>query len=336
MWFPITFSVTLLSLGLMGCGRSGTVENIPSIDSSLDTAKNEPQGLYFWVVNSPVKISRYFEYLDSVVKHFDSNLPYPLDEHLLIRANPWVIDTLAHSDYYWWMLRDSFVYDPNDLLVLRPGDTLWIPTENRAKMLKQTQSNTMIDLNIPEFTLRIIEKDIVLYTFQVRVGRNERKYLAMAGREVDLRTQAGEGTIVSINKNPTYINPSNNHPYTTTRRDDNRVTKLPRIPFLEPEINGIRNGQLIHPTTNPNTLGKAYSNGCIGMREQDAWRLYYYAPVGTKVRFRYDLEVINEAGDTIHLKDIYPGYKKSKKISPPVAARLYGQLQECGCLCVPD
>ena len=50
-----------------------------------------------------------------------------------------------------------------------------------------------------------------------------------------------------------------------------KVTKLPQIPFIETEINGIRNGQLIHPTTNPETLNKAYSNGCIGTKEADAW-----------------------------------------------------------------
>lgn len=55
---------------------------------------------------------------------------------------------------------------------------------------------------------------------------------------------------------------------------------------LEPAIDGIRIGQLIHLTTNLATLGKLSSNGCIGLRESDAWMVYYYAPLGTKVLFR--------------------------------------------------
>ncbi len=103
----------------------------------------------------------------------------------------------------------------------------------------------------------------------------------MAGRVVDLRTQVGVGKIVRINRAPVFINPRDNKKYTSTRRDDNIRTKLPNIPWLEPEINGIRYGQLIHPTTNLETLGKAYSNGCISLRESDAWSVFFYAPLGT-------------------------------------------------------
>ena len=83
--------------------------------------------------------------------------------------------------------------------------------------------------------------------------------------------------------------------------------ELPQIPWLETEINGVRNGQLIHPTTNPNTLSKSYSNGCIGTGEGDAWIIYYYAPINTKVIIRYNLKRINKEGDTLTLKNIY-GY----------------------------
>ena len=123
-------------------------------------------------------------------------------------------------------------------------------------------------------------------------------------REVDMKTRTGEGKIVKINRNPRWQNPVDGHEYKTTLRDDLRRTKVPRIPFLNPEINGIRWGQLIHPTTNQETLGKAYSNGCIGTGEGDAWRIYFHAPIGTKVVIRYDLEII-ENGDTLKLKDIY-------------------------------
>ena len=80
---------------------------------------------------------------------------------------------------------------------------------------------------------------------------------------------------------------------------------MPQIPWIETEINGIRNGQMIHPTTNPKSLGKAYSNGCIGTKEADAWVIYYHAPLGTKVKIRYDLETYEEGMVISVLKDIY-------------------------------
>ncbi|WP_415867183.1 L,D-transpeptidase family protein [Thalassobellus suaedae] len=77
------------------------------------------------------------------------------------------------------------------------------------------------------------------------------------------------------------------------------------MPFIETEINGIRYGQLIHPTTNPETLNKAYSNGCIGTKEGDAWVVYYYAPIGTKIQIRYDLNGTDTKDKSLLLKDIY-------------------------------
>lgn len=168
---------------------------------------------------------------------------------------------------------------------------------------------THLEINIPEFKLQIIQDGRELYNFLVRVGRNDKVYMAMAKREVDMRTMPGKGEIIRVNKNPAFINPQNNLRYYTTKRDDGKRTSLPAIPWLEPAIEGRRIGQLIHPTTNLETLGKAISNGCIGLRESDAWIVYYYAPIGTKVHFKYELERLNNKGETLRFKDIYPGYE---------------------------
>lgn len=264
------------------------------------------------VLDRDITIKKYFPYLDSLVAAWDSLLPYQLTEHLLVRANPWLIDTLAETDYYRLMARGQFVYDQQKMTVLHKGDTLGIPGEALAAELQSRIDSTWIDVNIPEFKLRIMEGDSVLYTFPVRVGRDQKRYLEMAGREVDLRTPVGKGHIVRIERFPSWIDPCNCKPYTETHRDDGRVTRCPQIPWLEPEIGGRRPGCLIHPTTNPKTLGKAYSNGCVGMREADAWVTYYHAPAGTRVLFRYVLQVVDDKGDTIRLKDIYQLYKKKR------------------------
>ncbi|MFD2915812.1 L,D-transpeptidase [Psychroserpens luteus] len=260
-------------------------------------------------IKKNVTISNYFEYLDSIVFKYDSLTSYKLTEHLLVRANPWIIDTLQNTDYYRMMARDSFVYDQKKMIALAKGSLMVIPDSIQAKTLLSAFQKTTIDINIPEFKLRIYEDTIQLYEFPIRVGRNEKKYLKMSGRVQDLKTKTGEGYIVNYVRDARYANPVNNHEYFVTNRDDKKVTKLPRIPFIETEINGLRYGQLIHPTTNPESLGKAYSNGCIGTREGDAWIIYYHASINTAVKIRYDLNVVNEKGDTIVLKDIY-GYNK--------------------------
>tara|TARA_R110002049_G_C9174546_1_gene562423 strand:+ start:5342 stop:6280 length:939 start_codon:yes stop_codon:yes gene_type:complete len=257
------------------------------------------------VLEKNITIAEYFQFLDSVIQKYNSLTPYSLTEHLLVRANPWVIDTLQNTDYYRMKARDSFVYDQKRMIVLLKGSHLILPDSNLAGTILKSFKKTIIDVNIPEFKLRILEDSVLLYEFPIRVGRNERKYLKMADRIMDLKTITGNGKIVNYVRNPNYYNPVNGHQYFVTKRDDEKVTKLPQIPFMETEINGIKNGQLIHPTTNPETLNKAYSNGCIGTKEADAWVIYYYAPIGTKIKIRYDLNDVDSRGKPVILKDIY-------------------------------
>ncbi len=257
------------------------------------------------ITNRDIRVADYFQFIDSIVQKYDSITPYKLTEHLLVGANPWILDTLIQTDYYVNMERKSFVYNQKELIVLRKGQKLFIPDSASVIGLQHKFKRTWLDVNIPEFKLRIYEGSEKMFEFDIRVGRNEQKYLEMSGRIQDLKTKAGNGFIVSYDRNPKYVNPVTNLEYFVTTRDDNRVTKLPQIPFIETQINGVRHGQLIHATTNPVTLGKAYSNGCIGASEKDTWIIYYNAPIGTPIRIRYDLHIINDRGERVLLEDIY-------------------------------
>ena len=298
------FIITILLISLKLCCLKAQ-NTLGLLDNKSDKALVAMDDFKAVSVTKSVKIANYFQYIDSIVKHYDSLTPYTLTEHLLVRANPWIIDTLQNTDYYRMMARDSFVYNQKELIVLREGNTIKIPDSLKADELLKAFNNTQLDINIPEYKLRIYEDSILLYEFPIRVGKNQSKYLKMSGRIQDLRTKTGEGHIVNHVRNPRYVNPVNNHEYVVTKRDDEKVTKLPQIPFIETEINGLRYGQLIHPTTNPETLGKAYSNGCIGTNEADAWVIYYYAPLTTKIKIRYNLTAVNKDGETIVFKDIY-------------------------------
>ncbi len=277
------------------------------------------------MVDRDVAIRDYFAYMAGLVSQWDSLVPYSLDEHLLVWANSWIIDSLANTDYYHLMNRGVFQEDLQALIILRKGDLLRIPDSLFASLLLEARAATILDLNIPEYKLRIYEGDCLLHTFLVRVGQNRTRHLAMAGRDVDLRTHTGVGSIVRINRNPRFVNPRDNKEYESTLRDDGRRTGLPLVPWIEPELDGQRFGQLIHPTTNPATLGKPYSNGCVGVGEGDMWRIYYHAPLGTKVQFRYQLEVVDEAGDTLLLSHIYPDYR------PTTADKAPSPLLVCSC-----
>jgi L,D-transpeptidase ErfK/SrfK len=301
--FKITIVIIILILLKLYCSKNDT----HSFSSNLSHNKavlqlNTSESIK---IKNDVIVENYFQYLDSIVRKYDSLTPYKLTEHLLVRANPWIIDTLQNTDYYRMKARDSFIYNQKNMIVLPKGNSIIIPNSNDANTILDAFQNTIIDVNIPEFKLRIYEDSILLYEFPIRVGKDEEKYLKMSGRVQDLKTKTGAGHIVNHVRNPRYINPVNNHEYFVTKRDDEKVTKLPQIPFIETEISGLRYGQLIHPTTNPITLGKAYSNGCIGTKEADAWVIYYHAPINTKIRIRYDLTVINKNGEKIILKDIY-------------------------------
>ena len=262
------------------------------------------------LIGNKITIDKYFSFLDSIVLKYDSLTPYPLTEHLLVRANPWIIDTLKNTDYYIQKSKNKFVYDQKKMIVFKKGDVLILPDAILAKTIIRSFQNTKIDINIPEFTLRIFEDATELFKFPIRVGRDEKKYLEMSGRVEDLKTKKGKGKIVGYNRYPAYYNPINNQQYFVTKRDDAKVTKLPQIPFIETEINGFKYGQMIHPTTNPATLGKAVSNGCIGTSEENAWVIYYYAPMNTKINIRYNLNIKDNNGSTIVLKDIYNYAKK--------------------------
>jgi hypothetical protein len=250
-----------------------------------------------------VSAGHYFEAMDSISAVLKDRYA-GVDEYVLVHANPRILDSLRSFDYYNLMERGRFVRDPNTLIVLRGGDSLGVPDSVHTARIRRMLEGMRIDVNIPAFRIRLLCHGDTLLDAPVRVGRNERAWLAVIGKTKSLRTPVGEGEIVRIARDPYYVNPRTGKRYRGTTRDDGQYTLMPRIPWLEPVIAGQRSGALIHPTTNRETLGRAYSNGCVGTREDDAWMIYYHAPLGTPVTYRYDLEEVI-AGDTVRYGDVY-------------------------------
>jgi len=302
-------ALVFVAILLKSCGvKPVSVPSDTSNKTSIEKHSNEKiASPKYASVERNVRIGDYFAFMDSLVARYDTLVSYKLSEHILVRANPWIINTLVNTDYYRMMARDSFVYDQKKMIVLKAFESLIVPDSLEASKILKDMESTWIDVNIPEFKLRIYKDSVLLYTFPVRVGQNRKRYLKMGDRVTDLRTIPGECHIVKHVRNPDFYNPVDGKQFYLTKRDDGKTTLMPQIPWIETEINSLRYGQMIHPTTNPKTLKKAYSNGCIGTKESDAWVIYYHAPIGTPVTIRYDLKTRDSLGKEIVLEDVYGG-----------------------------
>jgi L,D-transpeptidase ErfK/SrfK len=280
------------------------------IDSVVDATPKKTilQPIYARVKNT-VRMKDYFFFIDSLADaNFDSTSVLP--EYVLVNANPWIIDSLRNLDYYHQQSKGHFVYDHSQQIIFHSGDRLLVPDRTVVAAIVNQLKTTRIDVNIPEYRLRVIQGNDTVLSCPVRIGRNADQYLEFYQREVDLRTPVGEGKIVTVRRKPKYIDLESGEEYVETNRDDGKRTKMPIMPSLQPSINGKFIGTLIHATTNPMSLGKAYSHGCIGTSEPDIWSIFYYCPPGTKVTFRYDLEIEGPDGKRVQLKDVYHLYGK--------------------------
>lgn len=331
----VTLAVLGLFVFLSACKHKSKAESEPDPfgQKTTQVAAQAEAPLAKIPIREAITVANFFKTLDEIIRQNDTLGDYPLTENLLLRANPWILDTLVNTDYYIQMSRGNFVYDQQKMVVLKPGDTLLIPGPKTAAILLEQMANTWLDLNIPAFEMRIMEGDSILYTIPVRVGKKQKKYLELAGHQVDLRTRTGKGEIIRVNRDPIFLDPVTGKRFKYTKRDDQQTTLMPQIPWLEPSINGVRYGQMIHPTTNPRTLGKAASNGCIGTSEADAWRVYFFAPLGTKLQIRYDLMEIRANGDTLRLEDVYQLRRTGKNAQVIAAASFWPSKTEGICLC---
>ncbi len=257
------------------------------------------------IVEEMVVLGDYFQWIDQLLNNYDTVLADTLTERQLIHANPWLIDRFKETDYYYQAEKGNFVFDQREMTILFPSDQILIPNDSLRQVISCMLNSIVLDINIPEFSLRILENDSIHHEIPIRVGKKGRKYLPYLDKEIQMETVTGSGVLVHINKTPEFLKFSSGEKITHTRRDDGQLTLMPQVPAFEPSIAGRRLGQLIHATTNPNTLGKAVSHGCIGTSEANAWVIYFYSMVGTPIEIRYDLQGFDELGNPIQLEDIY-------------------------------
>ncbi len=180
--------------------------------------------------------------------------------------------------------------------------TLFKNIKNRQKQKLDLNTPPYIIINIPSYEMFLHNR-----------GKNS-KYNIRIGKP-SKPTDLGNGIIVQKIVNPVFrytIGEQAGEIITKSRIYDTPNGKLLKIipmPYekmrsLEPMINGKRNGQMIHSTTNSETIGFAWSSGCVGLNIDDMLELYPKVNLYTKISVKY--EVIKYTPKTIILyQDIY-------------------------------
>lgn len=256
-----------------------------------------------YTLDKDITVKIFFKTIDRIASIYSDSIGYRLTDYHIVNFNAWIIDSLNHTSYYWLASQGIKDLNQKERVVLKKGSVIQIPEKKVAEAIDDRLKSNRILVNIPEYKLRVYHEDLLIHTSMIRVGKNESRYLKSIDKYMDLRTRAGKGFVYSTERNPTWINPVDGTQYKETKRDDGVVTKMPITPSITLFLNGHVSGQLIHATTNPESLGKAYSNGCIGLAEDDIWRVYYYSPPGTQVEILYDRMYPGEGQEP--LPDIY-------------------------------
>jgi L,D-transpeptidase ErfK/SrfK len=143
-------------------------------------------------------------------------------------------------------------------------------------------------INIPSFTLSLIEGDKVVKRYPVAVGKPSAP------------TPVGDYKIINKVVNPTWYPPDGSTP----------VLPGPNNPLGQRWLGFLPTGYGIHGNNNPSSIGKAVSLGCVRMHNADVEELFTLIPVGTELSVTYetiDVETDPITGQThlVFYPDIY-------------------------------
>ncbi len=141
---------------------------------------------------------------------------------------------------------------------LRPNMTLKVPTEPLSLVVDKD-----------EFRLYVLLGDCHVLDYEIGVGRDE-------------KTAEGSYTIQWKTKNPTWTDPKSGK--LLAYGQAGHIIGNRWLGFANAE--GGRTGFGIHGTTEPASIGKAQSDGCIRLRTADVEALFDLIPTGAKVVVR--------------------------------------------------
>lgn len=139
-----------------------------------------------------------------------------------------------------------------------------------------------IDINIPEYKLRLYYEDELVNTFPIAVGKSVTPSIL------------GDFKIINVIKDPTWY-PQGQEPVPPGK--DNPLGPW----WLGLDFPGYG----IHGNNSPDSIGKALSAGCIRMNNDDVTYLAGVIKKGTPVRLRYDVFVATYSRGQVQIA-VYP------------------------------
>lgn len=147
---------------------------------------------------------------------------------------------------------------------------------------------TRLVINIPSFTLSVVQGDTVVKKYPVAVGKPSAP------------TPVGEFRVISKVVNPTWYPPDGSRP----------VPPGPANPLGRRWLGFSPSGYGVHGNNNENSIGKAVSLGCVRMHNSDVEELFGRISLGTELRITYetvDVEMDPTTGQThlVFYPDVY-------------------------------
>ena len=193
----LAFTAVVCSKSIKLSVPNAEQEISPGSDSTdISFGKNSILG---WIkIEEDIDIKHYFPFMDKLILKADTFKNWNINEYIIVHSNPWILDSLVASDYYSLQEKGIFNYDQTAIVILHKGDSIAIPDSAYAANINSKLASTIIDVNIPEFTLRLYQMNDTLLSGPVRVGRDAKKYIYVIDRTIDLKTPIGEGKIIRI------------------------------------------------------------------------------------------------------------------------------------------
>lgn len=194
----------------------------------------------------------------------------------------------------WWVVAGSM-----GLILLVMASTA------AAKQLAPWPTKKIV-INIPSFTLSLMEGDKIIKKYPVAVGKPSAP------------TPVGEFKIINKVVNPTWYPPDGGRP----------VLPGPTNPLGRRWMGFLPNGYGIHGNNNQNSIGQAVSLGCVRMHNSDIEELFEWVPVGVDLKITY--ETVDVEGDPTTGQTYLVLYPDVYHRGVPTVTAVHNKLQALG------
>lgn len=108
----LILSVSLFLFSACKYKTHAETESEHNAQTAAPTVQRLPQPPFAKIpVQKEMAVRDFFQFLDKTVLKNGTLSHFKLSENLLLRANPWILDRLLNTDYYFQMSLGNFMYN---------------------------------------------------------------------------------------------------------------------------------------------------------------------------------------------------------------------------------